>query len=77
MDSTIPNNLISLPGFHEPLHRHHSRHGGGCLIYISQILYVRQKTKIQSELFENISVDVRVNNVKLSSVIVALVVMKG
>ena len=60
LDSSIPSSLIGLPGFHEPLRRDRNRHGGGCLVYISQLLTFKQQPHIQSELFENISVDVRV-----------------
>ena len=62
LDSTIPNNIISLPGFHEPIRRDRNRHGGGCLVYISQQLTFKQQSNIQSDFFENISVDVRVDN---------------
>ena len=62
LDHTIPNNLISLPGFHEPLRRDRNRHGGGCIMYISQKLTFKQQTQIQSDFFENISVDIRVDN---------------
>ena len=43
LDHTIPNNLISLPGFHEPLRRDRNRHGGGCIMYISQKLTFKQQ----------------------------------
>ena len=62
LDNTIPNNIITIPGFHEPLRRDRNRHGGGCLVYVSQNLTFKQQFHIQSEFFENISVDVRVNN---------------
>ena len=62
LDSTIPNNIISLPGFHEPIRRDRNRHGGGCLVYISQQLTFKQQSNIQSDFFENISVDIRVDN---------------
>jgi hypothetical protein len=63
LDCTIPSSLISLPGFHEPLRRDRNRNGGGCLIYIAQTLTFKQQSHIQSEFYENISVDVRVNNI--------------
>ena len=62
LDQTIPSNTISIPGFHEPLRRDRNRNGGGCLVYISQSLTFKQQFHIQSQYFENISVDVRVNN---------------
>ena len=61
-DNTIPSNIISIPGFHEPLRRDRNRNGGGCLVYILQSLTFKQQFNIQSEYFENISVDVRVKN---------------
>ena len=60
LDSSIPSNLLSIPGFHEPLRRDRNRHGGGCLVYVSQLLTFKQQVQIQSDFFENISVDVRV-----------------
>ena len=60
LDSSIPSNIITFPGFHEPLRRDRNRHGGGCLIYISQQFVFKQQSQIQSEFFESISVDVRV-----------------
>ena len=62
LDNTIPNNLITIPGFHEPLRRDRNRHGGGCLVYISQTLTFKQQYKLQSDYFENISVDVKVHD---------------
>ena len=61
LDETIPNNLIEIPGFHEPIRRDRNLHGGGCLIYISQIFTYKQQKHLQSNYFENISVDVRIN----------------
>ena len=60
LDHSIPSNLLTLPGFHEPLRRDRNRHGGGCLVYISQQLTFKQQSQIQSDFFENISVDVMV-----------------
>ena len=64
LDKTIPTNLITIPGFHEPL-RHdrnvNGRHGGGVLMYVSEKLAFQQKFEFQSEFFEHIWADVRVN----------------
>ena len=60
LDSLIPSNIITLPGFHEPLRRDRNRDGEGCLVYISQKLIFKQQSQIQSEFFENISADIRV-----------------
>ena len=62
LDETIPNSLIAIPGFHEPIRSDRNRHGGGCLVYIAQIFTYRQQKQLQSKHFENISVDVRVND---------------
>ena len=62
LDETIPSNLIELTGFHEPLRRDRDRHGGGCLIYISNNLTFKQQPRLQSEFFQHIWVDIRVNN---------------
>ena len=47
----IPNNLITIPGYHEPL-RHdrdiNGRHGGGVLMYISESLPFQHRTELQS-----------------------------
>ena len=60
LDSSIPSNLLSIPGFHEPLRRDRNRHGGGCLVYVSQLLTFKQQVQVQSDFFENISVEVKV-----------------
>ena len=60
LDNTIPSNLLSIPRFHEPLRRDRNRHGGGCLVHISQLPTFKQQIKVQSDFYENISVDVRV-----------------
>ena len=64
---TIPTNLIMISGFHEPLRRDRNRHGGGVLIYISDNLTFKQKNELQSDKFDHIWADVRVNE-KLYSV---------
>ena len=52
LDQTIPNNLIKIPGYHEPL-RHdrliNGRNGGGVLMYISEDLAFQQRPEFQSE----------------------------
>ena len=46
LDKTIPNNLISIAGYHEPI-RHdrptNGRHGGGVLMYIAEYLIFKHK----------------------------------
>ena len=62
LDETIPSSLIELTGFHEPLRRDRDCHGGGCLIYISDNLTFKQQSCLQSEFFQHIWVDIRVND---------------
>ena len=65
LDQTIPNNLITIPGYHEPL-RHdrnlNGRHGGGVLMYISESLAYQHRPEFQNENYEHLWADVRVNN---------------
>ena len=64
LDQTIPNNLLKISGYHEPL-RHdraiNGRHGGGVLMYISENLAFQQKHEFQSDLFSHIWADIRIN----------------
>ena len=60
LDETIPTNQIFLSQFHEPVRRDRTRHGGGCLVYISNKLTFKQHSELQSEFFEHIWIDVRV-----------------
>ena len=65
LDQTIPNNLIMIPGYHEPL-RHdrelNGRHGGGVLMYIAENLAFQHKQEFQSSMFEHVWADVRIND---------------
>ena len=54
LDDTIPSNLITIPGYHEPLRRDRNRNGGGVLIYISENLIFNQKEHLQSPYYEHI-----------------------
>ena len=62
LDETIPNSQIAIPGFHDPIRSDRNVHGGGCLVYIFQIFTYEQQNQLQSKYFENISVDVRIND---------------
>ena len=69
LDENIPSNLITIPGYHEPVRRDRSingRNGGGVLIYIAEYLVFQQKTDLQSPLYEHIWVDVKYKNVTFS-----------
>ena len=63
LDSTIPSNILSIPGYHEPIRKDrpiNGRSGGGVMIYISDTLAYQQQYDKQSEHFEHIWVDVKV-----------------
>ena len=64
LDETIPTNLITIPGYHEPI-RHdrevNGRYGGGVLMYIADNLVYQQKQNLQSTYYEHIWTDVRLN----------------
>ena len=65
LDNTIPTNLITIPGYHEPVRRdrvNNGRNGGGVLIYIANNLVFHHKEHLQENNFEHIWVDVRVND---------------
>ena len=65
VDQNIPNNLITIPGYHEPL-RHdrniNGRHGGGVLMYIAEHLPFQHRTELQNNNYQHIWADVRINN---------------
>ena len=67
LDQTIPNNLISIANFHDPIRSDRNRHGGGCLIYISSNLTFKHQTQLQSKHYEHLWVDIKVKN-KLYSI---------
>ena len=60
VDETIPNNLLTIPGYHEPI-RHdrttNGRYGGGVLVYIAQNLVYQHKKDLQSEYYEHVWVE--------------------
>ena len=65
LDDSIPNSIITLSGYHEPI-RHdrgfNGRHGGGVLMYIAEHLVFQHKKEFQSEFFEHVWVDIRLKN---------------
>ena len=65
LDQTIPTNLLTIPGYHEPI-RHdretNGRHGGGVLMYISEALAFQHQIELQSRMYEHVWVDVRIND---------------
>ena len=62
LDDSIPNSMLLINGFHEPLRRDRNRNGGGCLIYISERLTYKQLDRLQSDKYEHIWADVKVND---------------
>ena len=62
LDENIPTSLLHINGFHDPIRRDRNRHGGGCMVYISKNLTFKQYDNLQSDHFEHIWVDIRVNN---------------
>ena len=69
LDQTIPTNLITIPGYHEPVRRDrdiNGRNGGGVLIYIAEYLVFQHKTGLQSSMFEHIWVDITYKNIIFS-----------
>ena len=53
LDATIPNNLIALDRFHEPLRKDRNRDGGGCLVYVSKNLTFKRQQKLESDHFDS------------------------
>ena len=69
LDENIPTNLITIPGYHDPVRRDrhvNGRNGGGVLIYISENLIFHHKKELQSEYFEHLWVDVKLRNVNFA-----------
>ena len=63
LDQTIPNNLIMINGYHEPVRRDrlvNGRNGGGVLVYVADYLIFEQKVQFQADNFEHVWVDVKV-----------------
>ena len=64
LDSNIPSSLLTIAGYHEPI-RHdrpiNGRHGGGVLMYIAENLVFQHKLELQSEYYEHIWADIRIN----------------
>ena len=69
LDETIPTNLITIPGYHEPVRRDRcsgGRNGGGVLIYIADYLIFQHKLELQSDYYEHIWVDIKYKSVTFS-----------
>ena len=66
LDETIPINLLTIPGYHEPVRRDRNRNGGGVLIYIAEYLVFQQISNLQSPLYEHIWMNINSINVTFS-----------
>ena len=62
LDQTIPNNLITIPGYHEPLRHDRNRHGGGVPMYIAENLVYQHRSELQSNNYEHLWADARIND---------------
>ena len=58
LDDTIPDNLIQLAGYHEPIRHDRNRRGGGTVVYIASHLPFKQINNLQSDHFEHLWIDV-------------------
>ena len=59
LDQNIPTNLITIPGYHEPLRRdrdNNGRNGGGVLIYIADYLIFHHKNDLQLPFYEHMAI---------------------
>ena len=73
LDENIPSNLLTIPGYHEPVRRDrilNGRNGGGVLIYIAEYLVFHQVRDLQSHLYEHLWVDVKVKDIRERSSII-------
>ena len=61
LSQSIPDNILKISGYHEPVRHDRTRHGGGCLMYISDRLTFKHQMDFQSNKYEHIWVDIRVN----------------
>ena len=69
LDATIPNHIIAIPGYHEPIRHDRSvngRYGGGCMMYVLESLTFQHKEEKQSKHFEHVWVDVTVENITIA-----------
>ena len=62
LDNTIPTNLLTIPGMHEPIRNDRNRHGGGTIMWISQSLVFKRRTELEEGFYEHIWADVKVKN---------------
>ena len=69
LDPTIPNHIIAIPGYHDPIRHDRSvngRYGGGCMMYVLESLTFKHVEEKQSNHFEHVWVDVKVENITVA-----------
>ena len=69
LNENIPTQLITIPGYHEPVRRdrdNNGRNGGGVLVYIAENLIFQHKIDFQSPLYEHIWVDVKYKHINFA-----------
>ena len=66
LDNTVPDNIILMEGYHEPLRHDRTRHGGGTLIYISEQFVFKRRHDLEEPNFEHIWADIIVNNLQFT-----------
>ena len=47
----MPDNIILLEGYHEPLQHDRTRQGGGTLVYISERLVLKRRHSLEEPFF--------------------------
>jgi len=62
LDQLIPNSLLMIPGYLEPIRHDRTNNGGGALVCVSENLVLSQKTQLQSERFEHVWIDLKYQN---------------
>ena len=62
LDDTIPNNIISIKGYHDPIRKDRNRDGGGTLVYVADSLVFKQRHDLEEPKFEHIWIDLKIGN---------------
>ena len=60
IDQTVPTNILSILGFHDPIRHDRNLNGGGTMIYVSEHLTYTHQTTLQHQLFDHLWEDIRV-----------------
>ena len=66
LDDTVPDNILFIEGYHEPLRHDRTRQGGGTLVYISEQLVYKRRQDLEEPFFEHIWADIKVNNLQFT-----------